>query len=364
MTLRLAWANLTNGDANGYAVAGRELRRATLAAARQSGAHVVSEFAPDWEALVMVGSPVPWVFAPDEMRRDVVWHTMLEVEPLVPGWAEILNRCGRVWAPSTWVADLFHRHGVTVPVEVAGYGIDPAVFRPEERPGNPLMRFGVWADALHTRKHVEMGVNTWLAAKPRLATLEVKLTDMTAAPFWVDEQGREHTGVRVLRGEWSQHKLADWLRSLDCLIYLSGGEGFGLMPLEAMACGTPVICAYNTGMKDYLSDHNAILVERHTPEPAETYTARFGPDYRPWQLRPDFDEAVAAIRWASDERDGRLLEVGRWAAADAGRLTWEAAGRKAWEMLARTTYQVSRVTWPVPDRLWTPGGGLWEGVLA
>ncbi|KWT82699.1 MULTISPECIES: glycosyltransferase family 1 protein [unclassified Variovorax] len=35
-----------------------------------------------------------------------------------------------------------------------------------------------------------------------------------------------------------------------CFIYLSRYEGFGLPPLEAMACGTPVICADNSSLPE------------------------------------------------------------------------------------------------------------------
>lgn len=357
MTMRLAWVNLTCGDANGYGIAGREMAKATLAAARQSGAEVTSEFGLGWEAMVMFGLPQVWPFYQGQQRPDLIWHTMCEVEPLPPGWVALLNRCGLVWAPSRWVADLFRRQGVRTPVVVAGYGVDPNVFWSKgstlrqaqggeeqgarsRKEGGP-MRFGVWVDALRTRKHAELAVEAWLAADVPEATLEVKLADQTAPPFWVDGKGYPHHEIKVFRGAWAPAKVAEWLRSLDCLIYLSGGEGFGLMPLEAMACGTPVICAYNTGMMDYLTADNAILVKGHKPEAAPTYTARFGAEYQPVQLRPDFDEAVAGIRWASANRDGELLAIGQRAAEDAGRWTWEEAGRKAWDVL-RTPYSVMR----------------------
>ena len=39
-----------------------------------------------------------------------------------------------------------------------------------------------------------------------------------------------------------------------CFVYLSRYEGFGLPPLEAMACGTPVICADNSSLPEVVAD--------------------------------------------------------------------------------------------------------------
>lgn len=44
-----------------------------------------------------------------------------------------------------------------------------------------------------------------------------------------------------------------------CFIYLSRYEGFGLPPLEAMACGTPVICANNSSLPEVVGDAGVLL---------------------------------------------------------------------------------------------------------
>ncbi|MHA1689669.1 MAG: glycosyltransferase family 4 protein [Promethearchaeota archaeon] len=43
------------------------------------------------------------------------------------------------------------------------------------------------------------------------------------------------------------------------------GEGFGLTPIEAIACGTPVICSSLRTYKEVLED-NAVYVDLHNPE--------------------------------------------------------------------------------------------------
>jgi len=51
--------------------------------------------------------------------------------------------------------------------------------------------------------------------------------------------------------------------SADILLHLSPYEGFGLPPLEAMACGTPSVLTDSGGVRDYARDGcNCLLVEK------------------------------------------------------------------------------------------------------
>jgi len=54
--------------------------------------------------------------------------------------------------------------------------------------------------------------------------------------------------------------LAELYSSSDAFLYTSYVEGFGLPPLEAMACGTPVVMTDNKGSRDYAVDgFNALI---------------------------------------------------------------------------------------------------------
>jgi len=62
-------------------------------------------------------------------------------------------------------------------------------------------------------------------------------------------------------------KLAELYSSSDVFVFASHIEGYGLPPLEAMACGTPVVTTDCRGVRDYVLDgENALLVPPKDPE--------------------------------------------------------------------------------------------------
>src|SRR3977135_1500997 len=54
--------------------------------------------------------------------------------------------------------------------------------------------------------------------------------------------------------------------AVDCLLFPSLYEGFGWPPLEAMACGTPVICSNAASLPEVVGD------AAHTAEPRDIQT--------------------------------------------------------------------------------------------
>jgi D-inositol-3-phosphate glycosyltransferase len=101
------------------------------------------------------------------------------------------------------------------------------------------------------------------------------------------------------------HLLSSWYRAADVVLVPSRSESFGLVALEAAACGTPVVAAAVGGLLTLVDHgHNGFLVEGRDPEVYAAYAAELLDNDR--------------LAW----------EMGVTAAAQSRRYTWSLAAAR------------------------------------
>ncbi len=80
-------------------------------------------------------------------------------------------------------------------------------------------------------------------------------------------------GAIIFPGYVGDDDLPGLYSSAEVFLYPSVYEGFGLPPLEAMACGTPAICSNRTALPEVIGD-GGILVDPGDPDAMATELAR------------------------------------------------------------------------------------------
>ncbi len=195
---------------------------------------------------------------PEWMGRANVLQHRLVLQRVLPRAAVVLTS-------SAFTRDALVRRLRLDPerVVVAPLGVD-AAFSPGAG-GAPGVEgpYLLAVGTLQPRKDLE----TALAAFERLADGGVPHALVVAgARGWRDEEmvarlrASRHAARIHLLGHVREEVLVAALRGADALLFASRYEGFGLPPLEAMACGTPVVAARATSVPEIVGDA-ALLVE-------------------------------------------------------------------------------------------------------
>ena len=142
-------------------------------------------------------------------------------------------------------------------VDAAFQPLDTAhVERFREEQGLPPA-YILFVGTLEPRKNVTRIVEAFAALKAR--GVKHKLV-LAGAKGWfyqpvfetVERLGLE--GDVIFPGFVARHELPLWYNAADLFVYPSLYEGFGLGPLEAMACGTPVVVSNRASLPEVVGD--------------------------------------------------------------------------------------------------------------
>jgi D-inositol-3-phosphate glycosyltransferase len=173
-------------------------------------------------------------------------------------------------------------------VQTVNPGADLSVFTPGGPHGRAQARrrLGIAADAAVLlfvgRVQPLKGPDVVLRAAARLLEMDPGLRSTLQVVLVGGPSGRQeradpdrmrelaaHLGIAdIVRFEppCPQDELADWYRAATVMLAPSHSESFGLVALEAQACGTPVVAASVGGLRTVVRDGDSgVLVDGHDP---------------------------------------------------------------------------------------------------
>ena len=210
-------------------------------------------------------APVQFTFAQPEYFRPTRGQYQIILCPwesteLHEGWVDAFNSADETWATSEWVAEQYIRAGVTNLTTVFPHGISKK-YKPKLKKRNGPVKY-IHVGGPANRKGAQEAFDAFREAfgdDPKKATLTIKAYQRSLVR-WFDESGRVRNpadlpNVTINLKEMEREELVDFQAGFDVAIYPSAGEGWGFIPVEFLAQGTPTIC---TGAwaeySDYLGD--------------------------------------------------------------------------------------------------------------
>ncbi len=188
----------------------------------------------------------------NKMHRNQyqISYTPWESTSIPENWYEMAKISDEIWTTSDWNAQIFKENKLSDEVHVYPHGITD-VWTPKRRKPSGIIRF------LHIgepapRKAGQMTVDAFIELfgnNPNYH-LTIKAYKSSTVRIYNNKEDRNiiglpeqmYSNITLITDDMEENDLVKLYHDHDVLIYPSYGEGFGFIPLQALATGMPTIC--------------------------------------------------------------------------------------------------------------------------
>jgi glycosyltransferase involved in cell wall biosynthesis len=221
-------------------------------------------------AAALTRSGVPYVVSPNGTAALIERRILAKRAFAATAGRHVLTGAARVLAVTNVEREQLTRIGVPSgrivvvpnPVEDENTTPDAVRFRAAHRLGTA--RLVLFLGKLTPRKGVEDLIRAYDALRPPGTVLVIAGNDMgtgAAADRMVTRLGLDGHVVRT--GLLRDSERLDALAAADVLVYPSRDEIFGLVPLESLLCGTPVVVCGDSGCGEVIANTGGGLIVPH-----------------------------------------------------------------------------------------------------
>lgn len=163
-----------------------------------------------------------------------VGYVAWESTELKDGWQEIINsKCDELWVPNRFTKDVFENY-FDRETFVFPHGVDERFIPKQRSVEGPLKFLHIGYPAL--RKNLPDVTKAFLELYKGNMDYHLTIKTYEGAEFDPGEPN-----ITVIARDMTYSNLITLMHEHNILLYPSWGEGFGLIPLQAMATGMPVI---------------------------------------------------------------------------------------------------------------------------
>lgn len=267
--------------------------------------------------------------------------SLYEASKLPPGWVDPLKKFeGTIVVPSNHVHSIYREEPISEEnMFVVSLGYDPEIFFPGDSTSSSnrkpqLLTVGT----PHYRKGLDylLGLSDLAGSNDIKWKVHSHYEPDVDGKFWESPRilsKLRDAGFEVTTGSFSDWEIAEMMRGSDLVVQPSRSEGFGLVILEAMACGTPVVTANWGGHLDFAGKGMIRIEGALRPAGRAQYDERRPGakvfDINPIQFRHTIRELIA-----SPEIMDSLGNAARETVED---LTWQRSAHKLAKIMSKQT---------------------------
>jgi len=260
------------------------------------------------------------VNAPNAVKSSLkgqtrVCFTMWETDTLHDAYVAHLSAWDIILVPCEHNRALFAQHHPDV--RVSPLGVDTSFFIPSSAIPRKTQKVRFLAGGSHwLRKGLPEVVEAFRKLKHPNAELVIKCTPYTigGVPKINDDS------ITVIEDVLTPIEERKLYRSADMMIAAARGEGWGMMPLQAMCMGIPVAMTDNTGHSEFSHLATKIIEDEVGPAYSE-----------PWYLdgnwhNPKVESILEAMEWFVDNRE-QARQIAKGNSGKAQQFSWENAAK-------------------------------------
>lgn len=177
-----------------------------------------------------------------------------ETNKLPHEWVNYCNQMDEIWTASNFMRAVFVNSGVIKPVYNFDLGVDERFYFPVKRKPHSQFTF-LSMGSPSTRKNSQVAVDAFLklfSGKDNYKLIYKSSGPPDARMSYPGEIRKlNHPQIEIIEDKVSVEELAAIYDRADCLLYPTSGEGWGLIPFQAIAKGIPTICTNFSACEEF-----------------------------------------------------------------------------------------------------------------
>lgn len=271
--------------------------------------------------------------------RYKIGYTMLEVDGLPTEWVQQANLMDEIWVPSHFNVETFQHSGVQRPIYVMPLGVDPNYFNPDIQGHRFTEKFTFlsnfeWGIRKSPLELIQTFCNEF--SNEDDVILILKISNLNPSINVLEEIRNLNLGsnIRKIKLIFNQDipywMLGSLYRSVDCFVFPTRGEGWGLPILEAMACGIPSIATDWSGQREFLNSETAYPIQVKRLVPAQ----HSSPYYEGFNWAdPDWEHLAHLMRHVYENREHAKQRAAQVSQRVLEQWSWNEAAKRIKERL-------------------------------